>query len=482
MGKREKYTGEITVYLALSLTILVSFVVTVIEAARVETIRFQIECAADAGMYSALAEYQRELWEQYHLFFVDTAYGSRSVGLSMLEQHMEEYMDYNLDTGRELILPGTRDFLALRAAEADVLSASLATDEDCLVLKSQAVSYMKESTGIGLASDILDNMKYVEEKDMLQGIEEQREKNREQIRKRDGKKICVDGEWKEVKIDDPAGHIPVRDSGLAYLVTADSGGVSGKAVTPSAFVSGRDCNSGDGLAPEREAAEGIADEIWFGEYLLKHLGSYTERKNGSHLQYEIEYVLGGKSNDAENLKYVLNRILAVREVSNFLYLQQDTVKQTQAQAAAAAVSAVMLMPELADILKEGILLAWAYTESVNDLKILLEKGRIPLRKEKSDWRLGFLDMLHYQSALKGGNGGRGLSYQDYVRILLIMENKTEKAKRFADIVEMDVRDTAGNEVFRLDNCLESMEVCFTAESQYGYSYTIQKRYGYEMLE
>ncbi|NLL78492.1 MAG: hypothetical protein GX234_01540 [Clostridiales bacterium] len=481
--ERDKLSGEITVYLALSMTILLALVLSVIESARVNTIRFQIECAADMSLYSALAEYHRELLEQYDLFFVDVSYGSSRTGLDQTQWHLKEYLDYNLDSMRELILPGARDLLALSAKDAEVVSVSLATDEDCLVLKSQAVSYMKERTGISLAEEILGNMQYVQQNHMEEGIEEERERNRREIKERDGKRIqTADGEWKEIHIDDPVGHIPVRDSGLAYLVTKGSGGVSGSRIEPSAYVSSRVCNQGDGLAPERQAAEGIADEVLFGEYLLTHLSRYTDRKEGTRLQYELEYVLGGKENDAENLKYVLNRILLIREAANYLYLQQDSVKQTQAQVAALSVSAVLFMPELAEILKEGILLAWAYTESVNDIKILLEKGRVPLQKGVEDWKMGFIDMLHYETALTGGSGCEGLSYEDYLRIFLLMGNRREKAVRFADVVEMDIRGTVGNEAFRMDHCLESMEVHFAAESRYGYEYEIQKRYGYEMLE
>lgn len=483
VGETCNKKGEMTVYLALSMTVLLALVLSVIEAARVGTIRFQIECAADMSMYSGLAEYQRELLERFDLFFVDIAYGRDGTGFEDMQFHLKEYMDYNLDTKRELVIPGQRDFLALSAVSAEVTAASLATDESCLVLKSQAVSGMKEQAGLNLAEDILQNINCVKGRHMEDGIEQKREENRQEIRKRDGKKVKVaENEWKKIHIDDPVGHIPVRDSGMVYLVTKGSGGVSGAAVNLKNCLSHRECNIGEGLAPEREAADSFADEVLFGEYLLEHLGRYTEKKTGGCLSYELEYVLGGKSDDAANLQYVLNRIFMIREVANYLYLQQDEVKKGQAEIAAFAVSAVMFMPELADILREGILLAWAYTESVNDVRILLEKGRVPLLKTAEDWEMGFFDMLHYESALKGEGSTSGQSYEDYLRMFLAMEDKQQKAMRFGDIVEMDVRKQSGNKAFRLDNCVESMEVYFTAESRYGYSYTIKKRYGYEMME
>ena len=53
--------GYITVFLALSLTVILSLVFTLIEGARISAIRMKVECAADIGMNSVLAEYHREL-------------------------------------------------------------------------------------------------------------------------------------------------------------------------------------------------------------------------------------------------------------------------------------------------------------------------------------------------------------------------------------------------------------------------------------
>ena len=63
--------GSLTVYLSLSLSLILSFVLTVIEGARISVIRMEAECVADIGMNSVLAEFHRELLEQYDLLFVD---------------------------------------------------------------------------------------------------------------------------------------------------------------------------------------------------------------------------------------------------------------------------------------------------------------------------------------------------------------------------------------------------------------------------
>ena len=79
--------GYITVFLSLSLTLILSLVFTVIEGARISAIRMKFECVADIGMNSVLAEYHRELLEQYDLLFVDTAYGSSHPDIANTEAH-----------------------------------------------------------------------------------------------------------------------------------------------------------------------------------------------------------------------------------------------------------------------------------------------------------------------------------------------------------------------------------------------------------
>lgn len=70
-------SGYITVYLSLVTGILLSLLLTVMEGVRMHTIRTQTECVMDMAMDSALAEYHREMLEQYDLFFIDMSYGGR---------------------------------------------------------------------------------------------------------------------------------------------------------------------------------------------------------------------------------------------------------------------------------------------------------------------------------------------------------------------------------------------------------------------
>lgn len=109
--------GSITVYLALVLTVLLSVLLTVIEAARTNAIRFQAECVTDMALQSALAEYHREILEQYDLFLTDVSYGTSENGYGLLEAHIWNYLNENLSADEAVTFGKPKDLLGMSAEE-----------------------------------------------------------------------------------------------------------------------------------------------------------------------------------------------------------------------------------------------------------------------------------------------------------------------------------------------------------------------------
>ena len=72
-----KYNAYLTVYLSLIFGIVLSLLFVLIEGAATGAIRAQAELVADLGIDSVFAEYNRELLEQYRLFFIDSSYGAK---------------------------------------------------------------------------------------------------------------------------------------------------------------------------------------------------------------------------------------------------------------------------------------------------------------------------------------------------------------------------------------------------------------------
>lgn len=61
-----------------------------------------------------------------------------------------------------------------------------------------------------------------------------------------------------------------------------------------------------------------------------------------------------------------------------------------------------------------------------------------------------------------------------------MTDLETKTMRLADIIEMDVRKTAGNASFKLDHCLDIFRAEMSARARFGYECKIERVYGYEL--
>lgn len=92
-----KLKAYLTVYLALSLTVLLALVMALLAGVKKNTIRMEEELALDTAGYSALAEYDQELLKQYDLFFIDTSYGGREPDIAEIGGHIKQYANKNLE-------------------------------------------------------------------------------------------------------------------------------------------------------------------------------------------------------------------------------------------------------------------------------------------------------------------------------------------------------------------------------------------------
>ena len=71
-----------------------------------------------------------------------------------------------------------------------------------------------------------------------------------------------------------------------------------------------------------------------------------------------------------------------------------------------------------------------------------------------------------------------MNYKEYLQIMLFLQDKTSRAYRAMDIMEMDIRCTPGNSKFRLDGCFDTYEAELSVTSGFGYSYEMTRSYGF----
>lgn len=474
--------GVVTVYLAITLSVILSLFLTLIEGARVNAVRLQTECAMDLSLYSVFGEYNRELLEQYDLFFIDTSYGKKNSTIQNTEAHLESYLKKNIERESDLSGYLTRDLLAMAVEDVQINQFTLATDEKGEIFKRQAVSYMEDKYGIAYVKELKKCLEQAGDANLLdRDVTAERNINQQEIDAVElPKKQVGEDEWEEIPLENPADEVnATRGKGVLALVTEKDAVISNETIAKENYISCRKRSQGVGLM-EREGCS-VTDKLLFQGYLMDKYGSYVNQKEKSRLKYQLEYILAGGENDTDNLKWVVNRLLLLRETANVVYLFSDKEKVAEAEALALTLSAVIQLPELAELVKVAILFAWAYAESVYDVKQLLLGNRIPLIKSAETWHFGLEGMLSYEEELdatKEDSLREGVSYEEYLLLLLSATKEETKVFRAMDLIEMDIRKTAGNENFRMDGCVDYLEATCFISSQYGYEGDITRDYCY----
>ena len=280
-------------------------------------------------------------------------------------------------------------------------------------------------------------------------------------------------EEEEVPIEDPAAHVnELRKSGILSLLADDSSKISNKKVHLEEYVSYRsDLIRGTGLLQEKAAADSFLGEskekILLNAYISQKYGCYGQEKENAALSYQTEYLIGGKGSDVENLKAVAEKLLLIREASNAAYLYGDGAKRAEIAAMAASVSAVTLAPYLQPLLETSILFAWAYIESIQDVKLLLAGGKVPLVKTASDWQTDLSSILHFAGASVDREEARGLSYRQYLSMLLLLKKEETLLFSMMDVMEMDIRKAIYHENFRMDGCVSGFRITTKFEDDSG---------------
>ncbi len=478
--------GYLTVYLTLTLTLVLSLCLALIEGVRQNAIFLEAECVTDIGLNSILAEYHRELLEQYNLFAIDSSYGTSLPQIAMTGKHLEGYIEKNVSTD-DVFLDWLlyRDFCGMSLGEVKVTKALLLTDGNGAVFRKRAAEAVWDDKNLDLYEDLKGWMNTVESEQLTErDIAEEKRKLDEELESHDGEKIWIsETEWETVDVVNPTSWLEgLRGEGvLSWAV--DSSRLSDNTISFENLIESRaeigSINQGNMKWDEFTESQQLLERFFFQEYLLQYMGHYGAESEEDALSYQIEYLIAGTGSDRENLRNVINSIFAVREVANLSYIVSDQNNRLVAEGLAALLATAMGIPEVAEILEWIILMGWSFAESMYDVKCIMGGGRIPLMKTSDTWHYNLDKALSFDMEAEDySSEDEGLSYTDYLRIFMFLQNKDKLTMRAMNMVEADIRATPGNENFRLDGCVDCVEAVVKMESAYGYECEITRKKGY----
>lgn len=448
--------GSLTVFAALVIMLITSFIFAMLEASRYVELNKLADMRADSDIESLFSQYNIPLYEEYGLLGYDCR-GADTEGF------LKELADDNFSVSRDI--PGREklNLLRLNMDSADVTAYTLITDGDGAVYEACVAEYMKDTVAYGTARLIYDTYMdaagmEAESGDVDKNVDDAIAQL-EELEKSDDTDTDS-AEKADERVEDDTFDVvkETKASGVLALILGSDTSISGSAIDTSQSLSKRSRNSGvNQQIPDTDWLDYVCME----QYIIQNMGNYTSPADGHALSYEAEYIIAGKSCDSDNLKTVINELILTREAANFLYLQGDTSKKEEALALATAIAGASANPVVIEAVKQGLLASWAYCESVLDVRTLLAGERVPFVKTKASWTS---KLSNIASLLSGEAKAKavtdGMSYKDFIGTLLLLKGVKSMAYRAMDIQEATIKMADGYENFCMDNVISRINILF----------------------
>lgn len=449
--------GSITPFCALSMMLIASLLFALLESARVYGLDRYATLRAENGVDSVCAEFQPLLWKEYGLLFLDGAYGTEEFNLAYVSENLKAQIEKSCQTEDGLLEWIGIDLFGLRVQDVVLEGYALATDDNGELFLNYVAERMKETLPIGLAEDIYEQYILGNELEKeYDGVEESVVNAEQTLR---GTRT----EERE-QIDMLESVAQMQKSFTLQTILEDVSAVSQKASQVQSKLQTREKTEG--------TMKLTAEKEWYRKllvlaYLEEYFASYTNKKEGHFLEYEMEYVLCGKDTEWENLDATFDRILLVREAANLCYLLQDEEKMQLADGLANLLGLLVEgNPVAIKVFQAGIVGAWAYLESVLDVRALIAGDAISLVKQESEWTTDVANIITAFSAnAKAKNCEGGWKYADYLKMLLFFSKDETLAFRMMEAMELSLQSYADYQNCKMNQMLVAMKckICFESE-------------------
>lgn len=453
--------GSITVFLSLLMIFLLSLFAVSLESAHMAAVKGQISLKSNTAMETLFSNYERSLYEQYHLLFLDTRQNPESTLLdimkesgspAVLKEKGTNHLQFQVEKVEISQMVGLLDHNG-EAFQTEVkqIAGSEMVSAFWNRISGKLEKLKRDQSSSGEINQMLEKDQIPEETDQdkqdeLEASDEHRKVSEEEKRKA----ISIVSLIKTVK--------KWITEGFFSLIVDNSDEISTRVVDNSDMPSDRtpEKNEITGNILEH-AVDCTVDAVTMNWYLSRYLNCYTDQGT-----YDLEYVIGNRKTDSENLKTVVNQLVLLRQILNLSYLAGDEAKKAEAELAATAVLSVMGIPAAGKVGEYFILAAWAYAEAVSDVRSLMRGGKIEFIKNQANWKLSLEQAVDYSnwvgSQLETEAEETGMEYKEYLMILMFFRSHQRNMYRGLDMIQWNLMQT--DPAFRIANCIYGMKADF----------------------
>ena len=493
--------GSISVYLALTLAIVLSLFFCVIESARISSLKTRSKSVTFTAIDSAFGEFAKPLFEKYGLFGVFTTEEDFLADI-------KNYADKN-STPSRITLNTSFSLLNLSPEAISYNNIYHLTDNDGIFFAKQVTAYegyrviaeeLKELTGLNasVSENDINTPAYIDE-------------NGVSINHKDisiltdmsgsGSSLYKDSSYSAAKglEESIASKITtLLKSNLLLFFIDDSYSISHADLTDEAAgkLPSHICVLSENAKAIQEGSisdflTGAIDKGLFISYINNSFGSYkdTSVNNALSLKYQREYILSGLSADDDNLLSAALSIISLRAAFNFTYLLTDIQKRDSA--VNLANSLTFSTPIASQLAAFTIISFWAYAEAIIDTRDLFLGKKVPLMKTADTWTLSLEGILSLgKSTVSKNDNSSGYTYDEYLNMCLFAMDSFTMYYRCMDLIQLDMCENI-NPDFQMNSCIVASDIhlLYKAKPLFSsvillakpdiYTFSVDMLYGYD---
>lgn len=435
--------GRITVFLSLISGCIFLLAITVITVIDGYMAKSKIAMCSRTALSGVMAQYNSYIFEHYHILLFDKNAGG--LGEGYIEDFVEDSLSDNLGASYQV--------------EGAAISAiTYIWEEDCASLKQQIADYLGyaaleygadtilQATGGEdgeLSAQLIKDIEAAENSDEINNEEDTFANDSYDIRDYSGTlqglgllNIVLPA---DMELSDRVLSIEEQPSRVLGSFFTFDYSVNNKFNSYSRFK--------EDVSSHGKWKDNLLDKGTGVAYAANVFNCATEQNinETSILKCELEYLICGKNSDINNIKSVVNRIIAIRMPVNYSYLMSDSDKSAKLSSVATSIMTVTGIP--APILKRLLAGAWSYIEAVAEVKNLMSGVKLAFKKNDDNW-ITDIDNISESMYSPCSEDEHGLSYKDYLLILLSLDMDSAYY-RMLDIMQLNVREI--DETFDIKN-------------------------------
>ena len=213
----------------------------------------------------------------------------------------------------------------------------------------------------------------------------------------------------------------------------------------------------------------ISEKLLLIAYFSTHMSNYLDEEPEGVMHYEQEYLLYGKTGDANNQRSATLSILGIRVLMNIVHVFSDSVKKAEALAVASEFLAAMPFPLLVKVVQTVIMVIWAIQNAYLETAEILQGKQVPLLVTTGSFQLSLSNSLlmsrdkriEIAKEYKPPEGLK-LGYNHYLMLFMLLRDSDTMTGRALDLIQVNIR--AGyDEDFLIKKCVYGFEVSAVAE-------------------